>query len=265
MERLATSIPHCRNIHIGSAGADVIAYKRAVARAGFYPWYKKWDKHYGRRFSHSVQNFQRAHKLKADGIIGLATHHALVASHRQHHPKERVFDAYSVELLVQFCKDFRNPNKRIREKILSAARFWYAHRYSIYYSQFRPFELGKPPFVPHRWDCSAFTTACHFAGGAKNPNIVGGHRLPWTEGQGYTGSLIGSGTRVGSVSRLQAGDMIFYGYTTRSSPAFPYGSPTHVALYDGDGGVYSMGHYPMGHYTYNYRGVNAFVHYNVVP
>jgi cell wall-associated NlpC family hydrolase len=42
-------------------------------------------------------------------------------------------------------------------------------------------------------------------------------------------------------SDLDPGDLVFYGRTTAATPAFPIGSPTHVAVYDGDGGVYSQG------------------------
>ena len=56
-----------------------------------------------------------------------------------------------------------------------------------------------------------------------------------------------------SSRELEPGDLAFYGITFNRSPAFPGGSPTHVALYDGDGGVYSMGSSPMGHYPLEYR------------
>jgi cell wall-associated NlpC family hydrolase len=101
---------------------------------------------------------------------------------------------------------------------------------------------------------------CHFVGGAPDPTGGG------FNGQGYTGTLTNSGRQCGQ-SELEPGDAVFYGKTTDPRPGFPLGSPTHVALYDGDGGVYSHGgpHRTdrMTRHPVNYRSVHHYHHYNL--
>ena len=168
----------------------------------------------------------------------------------------------AVKLAAAYWEDHHVvPEGKVREAIVSAAFYWYAHRGGIAYSQYRPFQMGKPLWKPSRWDCSAFATNCHYAGGAPDPNGRGYDHL------GYTGTLCDHGTRVGSVSQLAPGDLIFYGHSRRQA-GFPSGSPTHVAVYVGVKGgrhmVISHGHYPMGYYPYNYRSdINHYRHYKV--
>lgn len=101
-----------------------------------------------------------------------------------------------------------------------------------------------------------FFTNCHYAGGAPDPNRLG------YNGFGYTGTLLAGGKKCLQRDILP-GDAIMYGYTMVARPGFPVGSPTHVALYVGNGKVLSLGSYPMGYYPYDYRSINCFVHYDI--
>jgi len=269
MDATATAAPDVkfmREIRQGMVGKDVVAHKRALSRArpDLYPWPTKdgFTPLAGSLFLDAVVKYKKAHRLGTARVLGGVAHESLERQHRKGHPTEWAFDALAIQLAKEYWDEHHiSPETRVRNAIVSAGFFWYSHRFNIAYSQYRPFQLGKPPFVPSRWDCSAFTTNCHYAGGAPNPN-----GRPWDH-LGYTGTLMSRGTKVGSVTYLKPGDMIFYGFASASA-AFPAGSPTHVALYVGKINnqhmVLSMGSYPMKYVVYSYRhDVNHFRTYTV--
>lgn len=251
-----------RAITVGCRGKDVLGHKRAISRAAplRYPWHDFSD-YCGTKFMEAVQDWKLSKNMNDMPKIGETAHNVLERVHKKD-SSEWAFDPIAVKL----CKEYYDDHHQItdvekRQAGVSAGFFWYAHRSSIAYSQYRPFQLGKPPWVPSRWDCSGFATACHYAGGCKDPNGRNYDHL------GYTGTLIDNGVRVGSVGNLQPLDLIFYG-SSRSTPGFPGGSPTHVAVYVGvKNGVHmvlSHGHYPMSYYPYNYRSdINHYRHYSV--
>jgi hypothetical protein len=249
-------VAFCRTLKRGNAGRDVIAHKIALSRWNptLYPW-TGFTEFFGGELETTVKKFQIAKGLKADGIIGPATHEKLeLAKNKDGEP---VFDARSIELAKNFCTEYEaTPEKRMREAIVAAAMYWYSKRYQIPYSQYRPFQLGRPPWVPSRWDCSGFVTACYYAAKAPDPNGRG------YDGQGYTGTLMNRGTKA-TYSNIKLGDLIFYYRTTSPSPAFPYGSPKHVAVYVGNGMVASHGRYPMGYYRWDYAEVNHIRTYDL--
>jgi cell wall-associated NlpC family hydrolase len=260
---MSVDVAFCRTLKPGSKGGDVVAHKRAISRAlpKAYQWTQFTD-YYGPAFQTAVKAYQRSRSIPQTGVIGTTTHNSLEKAHKKG-STEWAFDSLAIKFAKDFCTEFTTtPEMRVRQAMVAAGFFWYQHRATIAYSQYRPMQLGKPPWVPSRMDCSGFYTACSYAGGAKDPN---GRNF---DHQGYTGTLMGRGVRVASVDSLEIGDAIFYGYTTNPSPAFPYGSPTHVAMYvgkiNGEHSVLSMGHYPMGLYRYNYRTVNNYHHYTVL-
>ena len=61
----------------GSAGPAVVVMKNRLRAWGAWPRLWKIDSHYRGRTGIAVRNFQRAHKLKADGIVGPTTWKAL--------------------------------------------------------------------------------------------------------------------------------------------------------------------------------------------
>lgn len=264
----APDVKFMREIRQGMIGKDVLAHKRALSRArpDLYPWPGKgkgFTPLAGDLFMDAIVKYKKAHRLGTARVLGGVCHESLERQHRKGHSTEWAFDALAIQLAKEYWDEHHiSPETRVRNAIVQAGFFWYAHRAAIAYSQYRPFQQGKPPWVPYHWDCSAFTTNCHYAGGAPNPN-----GRPWDH-LGYTGTLMSRGVRVGSVNNLKPGDMIFYGFA-RQSDAFPAGSPTHVALYvgvvNGSHMVLSMGSYPMKYIAYNYRhDVNHYRTYRVV-
>lgn len=259
----APNVKFPRDITRGCAGKDVIAHKRALSRAAprRYPWHD-FTPYAGDRFLRAVMSWKRSMHMNSLPRLGRTAHEKLERTHAKDKPGEWAFDALAIELAHEYWALVQEkPEKKVREAIVSAGFFWYAHRGRIAYSQYRPFQVGKPVWVPSRWDCSAFVTCCHYAGGAPDPNGRG------YDHQGYTGTLIDHGVRVDNVAKLKPGDLIFYGHS-RSMPGFPGGSPTHVALYvgvkDGEHRILSHGHYPMGYYTYDYRAdLNQYRTYKV--
>lgn len=261
----APNVPLARPIILNTKGRDVIAVKRALSRAGYLDWTKFTDVA-GPYFVKAVHAFQKHVGLPNAGY-GERTHYALVHTRKKGSKTEWAWDAYSISLEHEkYVLLHQSPEVRIRAGIIQAARNIYAHRYSVAYSQSRPYPLysmGGP--IPSHLDCSGFASDCYHAAGAKNPNVYYGvGRAPW-DGEGYTGTLLAGGVRT-TLDRLKAGDLVFYGYTLHPTQAFPYGAPTHVAVFDGAGGVYSNGHYPMGHYKVYYGlSINCYVTYDVTP
>lgn len=264
MMMAAPNVKFPREIKRGIKGRDVLGHKRAISRArpDLYPWHDFTD-YSGDKFMRAVMDWKRSKGMNTIPLLGRTAHERLERTHSKTHPDQWAFDA----LAIKQCHDYwqaaqKDPEDVIRQHIVDAAFFWYAHRFEIAYSQFRPFSMGKPPWVPIRWDCSAFATNCHYAGGAPDPNGRG------YDHQGYTGTLMNRGTAVTSVVNLRKGDLIFYGHTSYDRPGFPKGSPTHVAVYAGIYNtirmVVSNGHHPMGFYKWNYRtDINHFRHYKV--
>lgn len=260
---MAPNVDFLRDIHKGTTGPDVVAHKRAISRArpDLYPWHD-FSPYAGDYFMTAVSKWKKSKGLGSLPKIGAHAHEVLERTHSKNHPKEWAFDALAVKIANDFYEQkTTTPEERIREAIVTAASFFYAHRWAISYSQYRPFQMGKPPYVPSREDCSGFFTLCHYAGGAPDPNGRGYDHL------GYTGTLQAHGVRVTSIEQLSPGDAIFYGYSY-PKPGFYRGAPTHVALYagllNGTHMIYSMGSYPMKFVPYNYRrDLNHFRHYHI--
>lgn len=247
----------------------MIGVKRALSRAGYIEWGNFTDV-FGPFMETAVKDFQRHHGIPATGLYGAGSHKALVHSHAKSRVKQWAFDAESIYLMRQEAKILAvTPDKKIRSAGVAAAYYWYAHRLQTAYEEWRPFRLIKPPEVTSPWDCSAFGTNCHYAGGAPNPNgFSDGSPRPW-DGQGYTGTLCNRGVSV-PLSQLDPLDLILWGhYEGPWEPAFPPGSPTHVSVCVGavNGRVMhiSNGHYPMQYAAVEDfpMAVNHYRHYTV--
>jgi len=217
-------------------GVDIIALKRGLWRMGLFAGPAKYfDANFNDKLEVSVRKAQRKAKLYPTGNVGWPTFDFIRHSYAENAPKEFAFDALAIHLADQAWQARQvTPLQRVQNVGLEAAAFWVAHKDESSYAQVRPMQLGKPPFVPRRMDCSWFTTIDHFAAGAPDPN--GLHY----NGQGYTGTQYDHCMHVGT-GEIQPLDLVFYGFTTHPSGAFPYGSPTHVALYIGGGFVASDG------------------------
>ena len=219
-------------------GKDIVAHKRALWRAGYFKGpASAFDEEANRKLELAVHQFQADHGLAATGNIGIPTYERLRATP----PKDdsaggrSAYDAVANKLLREFYKSIQeSPEDAARRVGVSAAYFWILHTAQIAYAQVRPMKLIKPPKVTPYMDCSWFVTTVYFAADAPDPNDRG------YDHQGYTGTLVGNGRQV-TAAEAAPMDLFFYGFTTNPTGAFPYGSPTHVAVYLGGGYVGSMG------------------------
>lgn len=251
----APNVPFPRALVYGQVGADVIAHKRAWSRA--FPDIYKWSDFtalFGPAFLHAVGKGQRRLGIAPTGKIGTVTHEALERRHRAEHPTEWAFDHLAIQLATDFAAEFNEtPEDRHRRQAVDFAMLTHSLREFISYSQYRPF-VGPQPLEDRiqSWiDCSGFVTDCCEAGGLPDPN---GRRF---DRQGYTGTIL-SGTVPTTRASLKKADIVMFGFTTSPSPAFPYGSPTHTALYVGGGYVVSMGSSVGPSYLpLDYRSVNS--------
>lgn len=109
---------------------DVIAIKRAVSRAGYYPWRgSKFNNSYNEEFTTSgIKSFQKKVGLPATGVYTKATHDKLRNTRSMVKPSEWAFDPFSVNLIknaiakeketvplerarnmLAFCRGFEGP------------------------------------------------------------------------------------------------------------------------------------------------------------
>jgi len=80
---------------------DVVAVKRAISRAGFFPW-QDFDDSYNQNFADKgVKPFQKAKGLQATGNYGQATHDALRNTRRKDAPTEWAFDQIAINLMKE--------------------------------------------------------------------------------------------------------------------------------------------------------------------
>jgi cell wall-associated NlpC family hydrolase len=213
-----------RTLKLGSIGKDVKAVKRALSRAGYIRW-GGFTPFLGPFAVRSLKRFQKAKRLKADGVYGLATHNVLCKCKAKRKPKEMAFDKYARSLMASW--EDPNAEDTIRKEMVRVAMYAVAREPYIHYSQARPMvDMAPPPNYPSVMDCSGFATWVYKSVGAPDPNGYS----PEYPGWGYTGTQIAHGRKV-EPKDLKPGDLVFYGR----------GSVTHVAIYIGDGKVASHG------------------------
>lgn len=250
----APNVKFTRDIREGMRGKDVEGYKRAISRArpDIYPW-RKFTTFAGDEFMDGVVRWKKSKGLGTSRVIGTRAHEVLERNHAKNKPDEWAFDSYAINLCQTYWDSTQmDPEDAMRERMVQAGLFWYGHRWNIAYSQMRPFLLGKPPWVPSRWDCSGFVTNLYYAAGAPDPNGRGYDYL------GYTGTLMSRGSKLPKdIRECKPGDLIFYGSSRQSNDAFRYGDPTHVGMYAGyiesKHMSFHLGSYPMKYTVYNYR------------
>ena len=80
-------------------GQDVIGIKRAVSRAGYWPW-TQFDDGYYDTFSKAVAKLKKDHGVKpANGVWTEPTQNVVKRLKAVDHPGELAFDATAIELL----------------------------------------------------------------------------------------------------------------------------------------------------------------------
>lgn len=87
-----------------SDGDDIVAVKRAVSRAGYFPW-QAFDDSYNQKIADAVKKFQHDHGLDNTGFYGENTHVKLKATNVPKggsHAGEDVFDDKAAALYKQY-------------------------------------------------------------------------------------------------------------------------------------------------------------------
>lgn len=107
---------------------DVIAVKRAISRAGFFPW-NKFDDAYSEKFAmEGVKPFQQQNGLTASGFYGTATHNKLVETRAKGKPTEWAFDPIAIKLMETAKKEMTAANKNVpletARKLLATCRLF---------------------------------------------------------------------------------------------------------------------------------------------
>jgi len=95
----APTVPFPRILNVDvSAGKDVVAVKRAISRAGLWPW-TTFNGTYTAAFAKAVGEFQKQKGMGVSGIYGKATHDKLRNTRRDGVPDEWAFDAEAIKLM----------------------------------------------------------------------------------------------------------------------------------------------------------------------
>lgn len=139
------------------------------------------------------------------------------------------FDAFAIALM------HGEPVQSARDKQIALQIGWftalYNRRMAVSYSQVRPSQLGDARWIT-RADCSGMVAGtCAWA--KVLPKVDWRYTNTWIQ--------ITFGTHVADLAHARKGDV------------FLYGSPSHEALYLGDGLVGSFGSYPMKILPHDYR------------
>jgi len=162
-------------------GPDVIAYKRAISRAGRWPWNPSgWDDSFSNAFSHGtsgggvgasgVAGFQRQAGLDPSGWLDESTFAALCASlvPAGRHAGEPLFDSACITLLNRAAKQFAKPaagEDRVRAAIAEFCEKAEKNEPCWHYAQNRPVDVDVDPSAASiASDCSGIVIqAYHYA------------------------------------------------------------------------------------------------------
>ena len=218
--------PLAMKIVKGTHGLDVLAVKRALARAGFYWWAPFYTQTCGQRLVDALAKFQTAVVLPVSGQYGEHTHADLLAHGRKGHPGEYAYDVTAVELMSREalrCTAYRKLG------------------WNLPYSQSRPIEAVVRnlrqkvrgvwmPIRPSADDWSGDVIGKYYVVGLISKLGPGNQR-----GDGNTYSLEKTGRAIPQ-SQLQPGDLVLY-----NVPGDSQGPPNHVGMYVGHGQVIDHG------------------------
>lgn len=138
------------------------------------------------------------------------------------------------------------PSGGTRDQIVSAAQLVYDNRSHVIYSERGDRWEGitnhlKPPLYPVHSDCSSYVSWCYWVVIGGGPDILNGSN--WSGG--FTGSQTNHGRKI-SIAQLKPADLVFYGASGGSGIS-------HVAMYAGNGKVFTHGHDPVGYTDVHYR------------
>lgn len=106
-------------------GDDVLAIKRALSRAGFYPW-RKFNNAYNEEFvTKAIKLFQKKVKLPVTGVYNKVTHDKLCSTRSAKKPGEWAFDPFSIDLIKAAIKRKKElePLEKAREMLAFCRKF----------------------------------------------------------------------------------------------------------------------------------------------
>lgn len=187
-------------------GPDLIAYKRALSRAGRWPWNPSaWDDAFSNAFAHGssvggiensgVAGLQAQSGLDATGWLDEATFEILRTSvipkgRRFVHSGEPLFDSVCITLLVRASKQFAVPvqgDAEIRSAISEFLEKAEANEPRWHYSQNRPVKVDvNPSAASIQSDCSGIVIQAYaFAKKTTGLNVADPAKQRWS-GYGNT-------------------------------------------------------------------------------
>lgn len=223
------------------SGPDVIAYKRAVSRAGRWPW-QEFDDAYSNAFSRGnggnvgdtgVAGFQRQMGIDDTGNMGSPTFDALnwsLVPQGLPNAGQPLFDQTAVNLLKEAAENAK-PTPPNLDSFYDWLTILERDQASITYSQARPIQPlvdhENPPVYPTGIDCSGSLIYASWLAGLSSPVPEG------YSGYGNTGTMRSLGRRIdpSQVEEQAATQRVFAFYTR----------PDHVVCVLGDGTVWSHG------------------------
>lgn len=98
---------------------DVEAVKRAISRAGYWPW-QEFDEDYNEKFAmEGVKKFQQENGLSATGNYGEPTHTRLLDTRRKGSKTEWAFDKTAIHMMEEADREI---NMKPENKALTKAR-----------------------------------------------------------------------------------------------------------------------------------------------
>jgi len=232
-------------------GDDILAVKRMVSRAGFWPW-GQFDDVYWERFSQGdknrlgrpikgregVKGLQRKLRIKpVSGYYGKGTHNGsllLKVPEGKPHSGEFVWDQTAINLYKGY--EDLSPAESIVKDIFYWWNYLVNREPSIHYSQARPITIlrqnKRPPIIPNYLDCSGTFIACAWLAGAMAPD-------PWYQynGAGYTGSLVNGGIKISEAEIDKYCKTHYVGLFYGSS----IWNTTHIVAAESSNKIYSHG------------------------
>lgn len=192
----AESIPFVREFGPGAQGPDVLAVKRALAKAGHGAG-MALSSLFGKAAQADLVSFKKMCRLLEDPIYTVQTHGFLAP----------YFDEYGAYLLSREAVILESA--RQRGDFTSALRWMLTHKSLFNYAQTRPIPLGLTPFETSSritTDCSGSVTLAAKWARTRDPNGLG------FNGQGWTGTLLEHCRHI-TQGNVRAGDLIVYGYS----------------------------------------------------
>lgn len=190
-------------------GNDIIAVKRMVSRAGFWPW-GQFDDIYYEGFAKGHRNklgflikgregvvgLQKKLNLQPTGFYGKNTHNgslSLRVPDKLPHAREFIWDQTAINLYKGY--EDLIPSEELVKDIFGWWNYLVVREPLVHYDQGRPITIisrgQNPPVMPISDDCSGVFIGCAWLAGARSPD-------PWYQykGLGSTGSLIDGGLHI---------------------------------------------------------------------